>query len=87
MLIRRLTLAPVNVHISRTLFRHLAVTDSRFLAKLLAMACATGLSSLLVLSLWREAYRRLKRDLVNCSPVIGSFSMRGIWQLERRNHE
>jgi hypothetical protein len=87
MLISRLKVSTVNVHISNTLFRHLVVIDSRFLARLFTIACAACLSSLLALSVWREAYRRLKRNLMECSPVIGSFSVPGSWVLSGMGDE
>ena len=87
MLIRKLILAPVNMHISNTLFRHLVVTNSRFVATLLTSACAAGLSFLLVLSMWKDAYRLLKHDLREYSPVIGSFSVPPSWLSSTLAHE
>ena len=87
MLIGQVKLSTVNVHISNTLFRHLVVIDSRFLARLFTITCAACLSSLLVLSVWRAAYRRLKRNLMECSPAIGSFSVLGNWGLSEMGDE
>ena len=80
MLISQLTFPPINLHISASLFKYLVEMNSIFLSKCLVKDYAAGLSLLLVLSLWKESYGRLKHDLTAYSPAIGTFSLPLSWR-------